>query len=69
LYVYYSGPLTECLAGLGVDVSPEPGLTTFVENYGTDASWNPYDDVAALSPDEINRITPKCPQEPEGWSY
>ncbi|WP_168627205.1 hypothetical protein [Cryobacterium sp. BB307] len=66
LYLYYVGDLTECLTGLGYQISPPPSQQVFRETYYEDA-WLPIADAAsrADSPEKWAEIVRRCPQAPD----
>lgn len=66
LYSYYVGDLTECLTGLGYQISPPPSQQVFRETYDTDP-WLPIADAAyqADSPEKWAEIVRTCPQVPD----
>lgn len=68
LYEYYTRVMTPCVEKEGFQVPEPPTQQSYIERYGQEGSWNPYELVAEAvsSEEDWQRINRLCPQVPTG---
>lgn len=74
VYDWYVNTSVPCLQAAGVDVTPPPSKSTFVETMYTKsgAAWTPWMSVPREiidSPTKFKELEQKCPQAPDASAY
>lgn len=67
IYDYLVGDLSDCLRDAGVEPATAPSFQSFLETYGTDSTWSPYEGITVESQERFDELNRSCPQYPPGF--